>query len=45
MSNHNRLEAEYMKYVRQSEEWSAAPTRRSMPGTRNWRKKALCEKD
>src|SRR3954449_459017 len=23
MSNHNRLEAEYMKYVRQSEEWFA----------------------
>ena len=36
MSNYNRLDAEYQKYVRQSQEWKDRAGRRSTPTTRIW---------
>ena len=35
MSNYNRLDAEYQKYVRQSDDGRHAPTRPLMPATKN----------
>lgn len=44
MSNHNRLEAEYDKYVRQSEEWLARANQALDAGNEELAKKALAKK-
>jgi phage shock protein A len=44
MSNHNRLEAEYMKYVRQSEDWFARANQALDAGNEELAKKALAKK-
>jgi phage shock protein A len=44
MSNHNRLEAEYTKYVRQSEEWFARANQALDAGNEELAKKALAKK-
>lgn len=44
MSNHNRLEAEYDKYVRQSEEWVARANQALDAGNEDLAKKALAKK-
>ena len=44
MSNHNRLEAEYMKYARQSEEWFARANQALDAGNDDLAKKALAKK-
>src|SRR4051794_18552504 len=44
MSNHNRLEAEYQKYVRQSEEWVARANQALDAGNEELAKKALAKK-
>jgi phage shock protein A len=44
MSNHNRLEAEYMKYVRQSEEWFARANQALDAGNEELARKALAKK-
>ncbi len=45
MSNHNRLEAEYTKYVRQSEEWLARANQALDSGNEDLAKKALAKKN
>jgi len=37
MSNYNRLDAEYQKYVRQSQEWKDRAAWRWTPATKTWR--------
>jgi phage shock protein A len=44
MSNHNRLEAEYTKYVRQSEEWLGRANQALDAGNEDLAKKALVRK-
>ena len=44
MSNHNRLEAEYSKYVRQSEEWLGRANQALDAGNEDLAKKALVKK-
>jgi len=44
MSNHNGLEAEYQKYVRQSEEWVARANQALDAGNEELAKKALAKK-
>ncbi|MDX2154014.1 MAG: PspA/IM30 family protein [Bryobacteraceae bacterium] len=44
MSNHNRLEAEYQKYVRQSEEWLGRANQALDAGNEELAKKALVKK-
>lgn len=44
MSNHNRLEAEYQKYVRQSEEWFGRANQALDAGNEDLAKKALARK-
>src|SRR3954452_9845149 len=44
MSNHNRLEAEYDKYVRQSEEWFGRANQALDAGNEDLAKKALVRK-
>lgn len=44
MSNHNRLETEYQKYVRQSEEWFARANQALDAGNEDLAKKALQRK-
>lgn len=44
ISNHNRLEAEYSKYVRQSEEWFARANQALDAGNEELAKKALAKK-
>ena len=44
MANHNRLEAEYMKYVRQSEEWFARANQALDSGNEDLARKALAKK-
>ena len=44
MSNHNRLEAEYEKYVHQSEEWLARANQALDAGNEDLAKKALAKK-
>jgi phage shock protein A len=44
MSNHNRLEAEYEKYVRQSEEWLGRANQALDAGNEDLAKKALAKK-
>jgi phage shock protein A len=44
MSNHNRLEAEYDKYVRQSEEWLGRANQALDAGNEDLAKKALAKK-
>jgi len=44
MSNHNRLEAEYQKYVRQSEEWVGRANQALDAGNEELAKKALAKK-
>ena len=44
MSNHNRLEAEYTKYVRQSEEWLGRANQALDAGNEDLAKKALAKK-
>lgn len=44
MSNHNRLEAEYNKYVRQSEEWFGRANQALDGGNEDLAKKALAKK-
>jgi phage shock protein A len=44
MSNHNRLEAEYNKYVRQSEEWFGRANQALDAGNEELAKKALAKK-
>lgn len=44
MSNHNRLEAEYQKYVRQSEEWVTRANQALDAGNEELAKKALARK-
>jgi phage shock protein A len=44
MSNHNRLEAEYDKYVRQSEEWLGRANQALDAGNEELAKKALAKK-
>jgi phage shock protein A len=44
MSNHNRLEAEYNKYVRQSEEWLGRANQALDAGNEELAKKALVKK-
>ncbi len=44
MSNHNRLEAEYTKYVRQSDEWVARANQALDAGNDELAKKALAKK-
>jgi len=44
MSNHNRLEAEYNKYVRQSEEWFGRANQALDAGNEDLAKKALVKK-
>jgi phage shock protein A len=44
MSNHNRLEAEYQKYGRQSEEWFARANQALDAGNEELAKKALAKK-
>lgn len=44
MSNHNRLEAEYVKYQRQSEEWLARANQALDAGNEELAKKALAKK-
>ncbi|MBC7926047.1 MAG: PspA/IM30 family protein [Bryobacteraceae bacterium] len=44
MSNHNRLEAEYQKYVRQSEEWLGRANQALDAGNEELAKKALSRK-
>ncbi|MBI4906690.1 MAG: PspA/IM30 family protein [Acidobacteria bacterium] len=44
MSNHNRLEAEYMKYARQSEEWLARANQALDAGNEELARKALAKK-
>lgn len=44
MSNHNRLEAEYQKYLRQSEEWLARANQALDAGNEDLAKKALAKK-
>jgi phage shock protein A len=45
MSNHNRLEAEYMKYVKQSEEWLARANQALDAGNEELARKALVKKN
>jgi phage shock protein A len=44
MANHNRLEAEYMKYVRQSEEWFGRANQALDAGNEDLARKALARK-
>jgi phage shock protein A len=44
MSNHNRLEAEYQKYVRQSQEWKDRANQALDAGNEDLAKKALAKK-
>lgn len=44
MSNHNRLEAEYQKYIRQSEEWLARANQALDAGNEDLARKALAKK-
>lgn len=44
MSNHNRLEAEYQKYVRQSDEWKQRAKKALESGNEALAKKALAKK-
>src|ERR1041384_8199089 len=44
MSNHNRLESEYQKYVRQSEEWKARAGQALDAGNEDLARKALAKK-
>jgi phage shock protein A len=44
MANHNRLEAEYMKYVRQSEEWLGRANQALDAGNEDLARKALARK-
>lgn len=44
MSNHNRLEAEYQKYVRQADEWKDRAKKAVEHGDENLAKKALAKK-
>ena len=44
MSNHNRLESEYVKYVRQSEEWVARANQALDAGQEELARKALQKK-
>lgn len=44
MSNHNRLEAEYQKYVRQSEEWVGRANQALDAGNEELARKALAKK-
>jgi phage shock protein A len=44
MANHNRLEAEYMKYVRQSEEWFGRANQALDAGNEDLARKALAKK-
>ena len=44
MANHNRLEAEYMKYVRQSEEWFGRANQALDAGNEELARKALARK-
>jgi phage shock protein A len=44
MSNHNRLEAEYQKYVRQSEEWKDRARKALDAGNEDLARKALAKK-
>lgn len=44
MSNHNRLEAEYQKYVRQSEEWKDRARKALEQGREDLARKALARK-
>jgi phage shock protein A len=44
MSNHNRLEAEYQKYVRQSEEWKTRANTALDAGNEDLARKALAKK-
>lgn len=44
MSNHNRLEAEYQKYVRQSEDWVSRANQALDAGNEELAKKALVKK-
>jgi phage shock protein A len=44
MSNHNRLEAEYVKYTRQSEEWVARANQALDAGNEELARKALAKK-
>ena len=45
MSNHNRLEAEYMKYVKQSEDWFARANQALDAGNEDLARKALVKKN
>jgi phage shock protein A len=45
MANHNRLEAEYMKYVRQSEEWLGRANQALDAGNEDLARKALARKN
>jgi phage shock protein A len=45
MSNHNRLEAEYMKYVRQAEDWFARANQALDAGNEELARKALVKKN
>src|SRR5215468_1314312 len=44
MSNHNRLEAEYQKYVRQSQEWKDRANQALDAGNEDLARKALAKK-
>jgi phage shock protein A len=44
MSNHNRLEAEYVKYVRQSDDWLARANQALDAGNEDLARKALAKK-
>lgn len=44
MSNHNRLEAEYQKYVRQSEQWKERARKALDAGSEDLARKALAKK-
>ena len=44
MSNHNRLEAEYLKYVRQADEWKERAKKALGAGNEELAKKALAKK-
>lgn len=45
MSNHNRLEAEYMKYVRQADEWLGRANQALDAGNEDLARKALVKKN
>src|SRR6476660_8810455 len=44
MSNYNRLDAEYQKYVRQSAEWKGRAGQALDAGNEDWARKALAKK-